>query len=126
MSQVSIDVEVFTFKRDTSTGQFERVKATDYKTIIDDVHAYELPMVVTKKDAKGNMLEYVACRVRPTARLTVEEASKPKRISKKAEPAATVNAKIVEIAAKASTSGKKVAPKDDEAFNRLLQSLLDD
>lgn len=82
MSQVSVDVRVFRYTRKTD-GSFDPTEVKGYQTIVDDSHSYELPMVVTKKDGKGNTLEYIACNVKPSAPVAVNRAKRSAAVNEK-------------------------------------------
>lgn len=110
MSQVSIDVQVFSFEREHAGQKFTQVKQKEYKTIIEDSHTYELPSIPLESDSKGNTLRYIACKVGPSAMATVQDAEPKKRsvVAKKPKNVviATEPEPVVEVAPVSTTPQK--------------------
>jgi hypothetical protein len=81
MSQMPIEVQVFQFVRQRASDPYEAIEQKEYKTIVEDQHTYELPMVVLEQDDKGNTLRYMACNVKPSAAPVVQ--AKEQAVAKK-------------------------------------------
>lgn len=82
MSQVPVVVSVHRFRK-AAGGTFESTEVKGYQTIVDDAQSFELPMVVLEKDAKGNMVEFIACKVSPAAPIVTKTVADKPTIARK-------------------------------------------
>jgi hypothetical protein len=111
MSQVAVAVSVHRFRK-TAKGTFDSTEVKGYQTIVDDAQSFELPMVVLEKDAKGNMVEFLACKVTPAAPIVVKQVADKPTIARKTkmvkpeEPETKVA--VVNVSGKKKTARPKV------------------